>query len=244
MASDLLLRSTTANGVRDLCVAAGTSTVDLSRADEADRKDADRLEDPPALARFVASRVLYRRLSGWVWFPVLAMAVFDLSSTMTRNLRPLHPPPLSRAHPAHGQLLEQPGTEPVAHRRAEAVVVVRRTHRSSALRPRGAQSRRADLERATGAHQGSTALTPRSSRDSRRTRRRRRGRRRRPPSGPGLSRSGVCAAPGPSRTVIVERRGRFGLPPVFTSVDRLGIVRSKRPAPSRYASLSASHRVA
>jgi len=35
---------------------------------------------------------------------------------------------------------------------------------------------------------------------------------------------GVCAAPGPSRTVIVERRGRFGLPPVFTSVDRLGVV--------------------
>jgi lysylphosphatidylglycerol synthetase-like protein (DUF2156 family) len=35
---------------------------------------------------------------------------------------------------------------------------------------------------------------------------------------------GVCATPGPSRTVVVERRGRFGLPPVFSSVERLGIV--------------------
>jgi lysylphosphatidylglycerol synthetase-like protein (DUF2156 family) len=35
---------------------------------------------------------------------------------------------------------------------------------------------------------------------------------------------GVCAAPGPSRTVVIERRGRFGLPPVFTSVERLGVV--------------------
>jgi lysyl-tRNA synthetase class 2 len=34
----------------------------------------------------------------------------------------------------------------------------------------------------------------------------------------------VSATPGPSRTVLVERRGRFGLPPVFSSYDRLGIV--------------------
>jgi lysylphosphatidylglycerol synthetase-like protein (DUF2156 family) len=34
----------------------------------------------------------------------------------------------------------------------------------------------------------------------------------------------VCAAPGPSRTVVVERRGRLGLPPVFTAVDRLGVI--------------------
>ena len=86
LARDLLLQVTTLDGTHDLVVAAGTSTVDRSRADASDQDDADRLEDPTALPRFVASRVLYRRLSGWVWFPVLAMAVFDLSNTFTRIL--------------------------------------------------------------------------------------------------------------------------------------------------------------
>src|ERR1019366_7719458 len=35
---------------------------------------------------------------------------------------------------------------------------------------------------------------------------------------------GVCAVPGPSRTVLIKREGRLGLPPVFTSVLRLRIV--------------------
>ncbi|MDE3064825.1 MAG: DUF2156 domain-containing protein, partial [Acidobacteriota bacterium] len=35
---------------------------------------------------------------------------------------------------------------------------------------------------------------------------------------------GVCAAPGLSGTVVVERHGRLGLPPVFSAVERLGVV--------------------
>ena len=84
LARDLVLQIATADGVRDLAVAPGTCDVDVSRADRGDRADADRLEDPPALSRFVASRTLYRRLGVWVWFPVLAMAGFDLFNSLTR----------------------------------------------------------------------------------------------------------------------------------------------------------------
>jgi lysylphosphatidylglycerol synthetase-like protein (DUF2156 family) len=35
---------------------------------------------------------------------------------------------------------------------------------------------------------------------------------------------GVIATPGPSRTVLVERRGHLGLPPVFVAVERLGVI--------------------
>jgi hypothetical protein len=45
-ASDLILNVATANGVRDLAVAAGACTIDTARADVDDRADADRLEDP------------------------------------------------------------------------------------------------------------------------------------------------------------------------------------------------------
>jgi hypothetical protein len=83
VASDLVLQVATADGVRDLAVAAGTCTVDARRADKDDRADADRLEDPLSLPRFVASRVLYRRLGGWVWFPFVAMVLFDLFGAIT-----------------------------------------------------------------------------------------------------------------------------------------------------------------
>ena len=80
IASDLMLNIATADGVRDLAVAAGTRQIDLSRADASERSDADRLEDPLALNRFVTSRVLYRRLGVWVWLPIIAIALYDLSS--------------------------------------------------------------------------------------------------------------------------------------------------------------------
>ena len=84
LASDLMLSIATADGVRDLAVAAGTSHIDLSRADSNDRSDADRLEDPLALNRFVTSRVLYRRLGPWVWLPIVAMVLYDLSSGIAK----------------------------------------------------------------------------------------------------------------------------------------------------------------
>ncbi len=82
LASDLILQVATASGVRDLAVAAGSCAIDTQRADVNDRSDADRLEDPHALPRFVASRVLYRRLGGWVWFPVITLLVFDVLTSL------------------------------------------------------------------------------------------------------------------------------------------------------------------
>ena len=49
------------------------STSTSTRADPADRADADAPRGPHRAARFVASRVLYRRLGAWVWLPVLAL---------------------------------------------------------------------------------------------------------------------------------------------------------------------------
>ncbi len=62
LARDLSLQVATANGVRDLAVAAGSYELDVTPVAPRDRADADRLEDPTSLERFVASRVLYRRL--------------------------------------------------------------------------------------------------------------------------------------------------------------------------------------
>ena len=83
LATDLVLQVATAGGVRDLAVAAGNYQLDVTPVDLADRPDAGRLDDPPAVERFVASRVLYRRLAGWVWFPIFAVALFDLWGALT-----------------------------------------------------------------------------------------------------------------------------------------------------------------
>ena len=225
LASELMLQVVTANGVRELCVAAGTCEVDQSRADESDRSDADRLEDPSALARFVASRVLYRRLSGWVWFPVLALAVLDLSSTLTAifnhfthrhlHVRTLHTSSFWANLVLNLLLIAATEAVVVA---AAGLTVRRRFDRESRKVDAPAPSeplaltRVGDVDatefaRLIGANGGAGAVLGGSPR----------------PALAFLERA-VCAAPGPSRTVIVERRGRLGLPPVFTPVERLGIV--------------------
>ena len=225
MASDLTLKITTANGVRHLNVVAGTSTVDLSRADEADRADADRLEDPPALARFVASRVLYRRLSGWFWFPVLAMAVFDLSSTLTAifnhfthhhfHVRTLHTGSFWSNLVLNLLLIAALEAIVVA---VAGLIVRRRFDREARKSDAPTLSEplatttidgvdATEYARLIAEHGGIGAVVGGAPR----------------PALAVLDRA-VCAAPGPSRTVVIERRGRLGLPPVFSSLDRLGIV--------------------
>ena len=83
VAKDLMLQVATADGVRDLlCARAVHTGPDCRRPRRG--SDADRLEDPTSLARFVASRVLYRRLGPWVWFPLLALVGFDLFNTVTK----------------------------------------------------------------------------------------------------------------------------------------------------------------
>jgi len=108
LASDLVLQIATASGVRDLAVASGTYDLDVTPVDPNDRSDADRLEDPQALERFVASRVLYRRLGAWVWFPLLAIAVVDLWSSLATTRRALYPPPLPRSSRSFERFLGQP----------------------------------------------------------------------------------------------------------------------------------------
>ena len=224
LASDLILQVATANDVRDLAVAAGSCDVDKARADVHDRADADRLEDPLALPQFVASRILYRRLGAWVWIPVVLLFLFDffgaVSSIVTHfthdRLR-VHTP---HTHSFWGNLLVNllivvfvealvAGT---------ATLIVRRRF------DRGARHETPELSeplfltcvddvdalefaRRNAERGGAGAVVGGAPR----------------PALAFLDR-GVCAAPGPSRTVLVERRGRLGLPPVFTSVDRLGIV--------------------
>jgi lysyl-tRNA synthetase class 2 len=225
LANELTLKLATADGVRDLLITAGTSTVDRSRADASDRDDADRLEDPPALERFVSSRVLYRRLSGWVWFPVLAMAVFDLSSTLTTifnhfthrhfHVRTLHT----------GSFWADLVLNLLIIAAAEAVIVVTAGLFVRQRFDRGARGAgtptlaeplaltsvdgvdATEFVRLVAEFGGVGAVIGGAPR-------------------PALAflDHAVCASPGPSRTVVVERRGRFGLPPVFTSVERFGVV--------------------
>ena len=83
LATDLNLQIATASGVRELAVAVGRYDLDVAPVTMKDRADADRLEDPSALERFVASRVLYRRLGVWMWLPFIAVAAFDLWSAIT-----------------------------------------------------------------------------------------------------------------------------------------------------------------
>jgi lysylphosphatidylglycerol synthetase-like protein (DUF2156 family) len=224
-ARDLLLKVTTADGVHDLVVTGATCDVDRSRADPGDRNDADRLEDPPALARFVASRVLYRRLSGWVWFPVLALAVSDLSSTLTRifdhfthhdfHVHTLHTGSFWKNLLLNLLLIAASEAAVVA---AAGLVVRRRFDREARQADAPTLSEPLALTRVNGVDAaefarlvaeggGAGAIIGGAPR-------------------PALAflEHAVCAAAGPSRTVVVERRGRLGLPPVFTSVERFGVV--------------------
>jgi len=224
-ASDLILQVATATGVRDLAVAAGTSAVDVSRADVSDRADADRLEDPVALPRFVASRVLYRRLGGWVWFGVLAMATFDLWNSLVSVINHFTHHHL-RVQAPHAQsfwgnlvlnLLFIAILEGIVVASA-GLIVRRRFHRS--VRTTEATVTNEPLVLTTVddvdalefarrvAERGGVGAVIGGARR---------------PVLAFLDRA-VSASPGPSRTVIVERRGRLGLPPVFASVERLGVV--------------------
>jgi lysylphosphatidylglycerol synthetase-like protein (DUF2156 family) len=225
VANDLMLNVATATGVRDLAVASGHSTIDTMRADLDDRTDAKHLEDPHALPRFVASRVLYRRLGGWVWFPVITLLVFDLLTSLnaifyhfTRHHIRVHTP---HAGSFWGNLVLNLLILAVV----EAIVVscagliVRRRFDRDARRAAPTELSEPlsltfvddvdalEFARRNAERGGAGAVVGGAPR----------------PALAFLDR-GVCAAPGPSRSVIVERRGRFGLPPVFSAVERLGVV--------------------
>jgi lysylphosphatidylglycerol synthetase-like protein (DUF2156 family) len=225
LARDLILQIATADGVRDLAVASGNCDIDVSRADRSDQSDADRLEDPPALSRFVASRVLYRRLGAWVWLPVLAMAGFDLFNSLTRianHLTHLHfDEHAPHTHSFWGNLVLSLlfiGALEAVVVGCAGLIVRRRFDRAARGTDARVQSEPLALTtvddvdaleyaRRVAERGGAGAVIGGSPR----------------PALAFLDR-GVCASPGPSRTVIAERHGRLGLPPVFASVERLGIV--------------------
>ena len=225
MASDLILQVATATGVRDLAVAAGHCTVDTQRADVNDRSDADRLEDPHALPRFVASRVLYRRLGVWVWFPVITLLVFDVLTSLNAIIYHFTRHHVHVRTPHAGSFWGNLVLNLLILAVVEAIVVscagliVRRRFDRDARRSAPTELSEPlsltlvddvdalEFARRNAERGGAGAVVGGAPR----------------PALAFLDR-GVCAAPGPSRSVIVERRGRFGLPPVFTSVDRLGIV--------------------
>ena len=224
LAKDIILQVAAADGVRDLAVAVGICEVDIARADLDQRRDADRLEDPLALSRFVSSRVLYRRLGAWLWLPVLAMIGFDLFNTVAKVL----------SHLTHHRLVRAPHTQTFwgnllvnllfvvaleALVVGVAALIVRRRFdsRSRQSEPDALSEPLSltfvddvdalEVARRVSERGGAGAIIGGVPR----------------PALAFLDR-GVCAAPGPSRTVVVERRGRFALPPVFSSVERLGIV--------------------
>jgi lysylphosphatidylglycerol synthetase-like protein (DUF2156 family) len=226
LAHDLILQVATAHGVRDVAVAAGTSTVDVSRADESERADAARLEDPPALERFAASRVLYRRLAGWVWLPIVAMAVLDLTGSVISVINHVSHHHLHlRVHSPHASgfwsglviaLVVIAIVEGLVA--GVAGLIVRRRFSTHARDASYALAEplaitlvdgvdALEVARRVAERGGAGAVIGGAPR----------------PALAFLDR-GVCASPGPSRSVVVERRGRLGLPPVFANADRLGIV--------------------
>ena len=224
VASDVMLQVATADGVRDLAVAVGRSDLDAAQADAADRDDAARLEDPTALSRFVASRVLYRRLGPWVWLPVIAMAAFDLLNTafevaghFTHHEITVHAPHTSSFWGnVAANLLVILFVEALVVT-AAGLMVRRRFARGVSPTPVGTAEPLAlcqvdgvdavEYARRVAERGGAGAIVGGAAR----------------PALAFLDR-GMCAAPGPSGRVVVERHGHLGLPPVFTVVERLSVV--------------------
>src|SRR5665213_2707511 len=228
VASDLMLHIATANGVRDLAVAAGTYDLDVTPVDRSDCADANRLEDPKALERFVSSRVLYRRLGAWVWFPIVALATLDLWGVgravighFTDHHYSLH---LMRSTTFWSNLFFELVLIALIETSIAAIVgrIVRRRFDRGARAEHGDHSdtlsdplmttkvgdvSALEFARRVSERGGAGAIVGGAPR-------------------PALAflDHGVCATPGPSRTVLAERHGRFGLPPVFSSFDRLGVV--------------------
>jgi len=225
LASDLTLQIATASGVRDLAVAAGTVDLDLSPVDEKDRDDARQLEDPQALERFVASRVLYRRLAAWMWLPLLAIAVIDLWSPITKIVSRVSDNHLALHHLHARSFWVNIFIDLVIVAVVETAVagvaglIVRQRFNRQAKSSSGKElsesmaltkvddvdalefARRIVERGGVGAIIGGAPRPALAFLDD-----------------------GVSASPGPSRVVLVERRGRFGLPPVFKAFDRLGVV--------------------
>jgi lysylphosphatidylglycerol synthetase-like protein (DUF2156 family) len=225
LATDLVLQIATAHGVRDVAVAAGNYDLDLTPVDPRDRSDAARLDDPQAVERFVASRVLYRRLAGWVWFPFLAVAAFDLLSAVIALV----------GHFSHRDYSMQ-----IMHSHHfwvnlffDLVIIALAETILAALAGLVVRRRFDRHARVAGLENVSDPLSVTKIDDVDSTEFARRVVERggagavaggAPRPALAFLENGFAATPGPSRIVLVEHRGRFGLPPVFNSFERLCVV--------------------
>lgn len=226
---DVTLQVATAHDERDILVTAGSYFLNTSAADPAERADADRLDDPLAVARFVASRTLYRRLGGWVWAPFLLAAVFDLWTTIASVVSHVtahfthHRLDVDRLHPANfwNNLIINVlliGLLETAVAFIASLLVRRRFDRRTRREHTPELSDPLMLTKLNGvdgvelarqiAEQGGAGAIIGGA----------------PRPALAFLDLGVAASPGPSRTVVIERLGRFGLPPVFSAVDRFSMI--------------------
>ena len=226
VASDVMLHIGTAQGVREVSVVAGQTDIASELADVSERPEAARLEDPSAAARFAASRLLYRRLGRWVWLPVWGVVVVDLAASIIqgaaavthRHVRVhLHTHPPSVFASILINLVTIAFVEAVLAGIAGVIIRRRFVRRDTAATdPQTRDILSHTLVNGTpaieyasriGSRGGGGAIVGGASR----------------PALAFLS-AGVCASPGPSRRTVVERRGRFGLPPTFVVVDRFAMI--------------------
>lgn len=215
IATDVVLRIATPDGDRDMVVAAADPATPTAAGDAAC------LERPTDGRRFAFSRLLYRQLGRWLWLPLAGMVALDVGSSIATAVGDLshHRLHLHSARPADvfadvlDNLLILVAFELLVAVIATVLVRWRLRHESQ-LAPADplALAKVGDVDaltlaRSVAEHGGLGAVVGGAS-------------------GPSLAflGAGVCATPGPSRRVVIERRGRLGLPPVFAPVDRFGIV--------------------
>jgi lysylphosphatidylglycerol synthetase-like protein (DUF2156 family) len=228
VASDVMIMVATAQGVRELLIAAGSHDAIVMATDREPDTAVRHLEDPTALGRFTQSRLLYRRLGGWFWLPPFALVTFAALSLVvwvTNHFGHRHLTPLGHHHwrvvgGPNGALdtvalvllgvalfeITLAGLAGFsARRRIEASVGVPPTDLDTlGLLDVGGELA-IDLARRVAAHGGVGAIVGGASR----------------PSLIFLDR-GMAAAPGASRRVLIEHRGRWGLPNVFLEQRRVG----------------------
>jgi len=223
-AVSLQLRLETWRGVRYLDVEAGRTERNVEPVAERERADARRLDDAESITRFTQSRLLYRRFGPWVWLPI---AVFGLliSTSVALGISDLVSPRGSSffGKTPHFTSWAWASASFFAVALFEAVLVFvastlarRRFFRRSAIDSEAREPLSTVMANETDAvsyartaiSQGRLGLIVGGC-----TR----------PTVAFLE-NGVCAAPGPSGRVLVERRGRFALPPVFQPVSRFTYV--------------------
>ncbi|NNN03984.1 MAG: DUF2156 domain-containing protein [Acidimicrobiaceae bacterium] len=211
------------SGSRELLVTTGQGPR-MSGATVRSDSESPLIEDPAREIRFATSRTLYRRFAPAIWL-VLALVIgvdflhslLQLITHFTHHVYRVHVRPL-HARGFWGGLL----VNAVVLVGAEALVVAlagfvvsrrfdRRQHLSGVSEPlttlRVGALDALDVARRVVASGGLGAVVGGAAR----------------PALAFLDR-GVCATPGPSREVWIEREGRFALPSVFTPVERVGII--------------------